>query len=134
MDITLILTDYNPEIINLPIETSAAGIRMIEMCIAFSEILPITDIQNQKQLSAITGIDLANKIPSILTSIGLLMLKDPEKSLGYLVWMGEAIDYIFGKRDKFPVTANELTEDVQRRVRKYLTSMKHEKLENYGNE
>ena len=100
-----------------------AGVRMLEMSYLLGEIAPVYSREHRHACRAALGQDLAIVLPTLLSDIGRLGMKNPMQALPYVRFLYEASGYVLG-RGPFPATMAEPANEARRRVRKTLKSMR----------
>ena len=110
-------TEYN-------LTSEEAGQRMLEMSVAVSYVLPIYKQEHRAAVKALTGMDLADYLPKLFSDFGRLALREPEKALGFVVWIKEACDYVIGEKDSYPEISNADEQEMRYKVKRTLKSMR----------
>ena len=100
-----------------------AGVRILEMSYLLGEIAPVYSDKHRHACRAALGQDLAIVLPTLLSDIGRIGMKDTMAALPYVRFVYEAAGYILG-RGPFPATQAEPANVARRRVRKTLKSMR----------
>ena len=113
--------------IDVQLTPAEAGARILEMSYLCGLVAPVYSKEHRAACRAALGQDLAIVLPTLLSDLGRLAMKDIDAAMPYVRFLHEASSYCLGF-GAFPQVADEPKTEMRRKVRRALKSMRLEAL------